>query len=210
MNVMAAVSVNDRWRQCWRSMEQWYIRFGGSSMPHNRSKRCMSGEYETRSQRGEGRATSPWSAQEQQRWRSMSFCCRFWEMGKDIGVTSMKRCSTMASSSKMWRIPWLRWWEETCSSKTKMLLRGQCILMERLERDLEGRGVAIHGEGNGRRRGGGCCFFFVERKEGELELQPWGKERRRGAQLMEEEEEMGCSFSGACVRERGGDEGGIL
>ena len=49
--------------------------------------------------------------------------------------------------------------------------------------------------------------FFVERKEGELELQPWGKERRRGAQLMEEEEEMGCSFSGACVRERGGDEG---
>jgi hypothetical protein len=81
--------------------------------------------------------------------------------------------------------------------------------MERLERDLEGRGVAIHGEGNGRRRGGGCCFFFVERKEGELELQPWGKERRRGAQLMEEEEERGCSFSGACVRERGGDEGGF-
>ena len=52
-----------------------------------------------------------------------------------------------------------------------------------------------------------AAVFFVERKEGELELQPWGKERRRGAQLMEEEEEMGCSFSGACVRERGGDEG---
>jgi hypothetical protein len=27
--------------------------------------------------------------------------------------------------------------------------------------------------------------IFVERKEGELELQPWGKERRWGAHLME-------------------------
>jgi hypothetical protein len=51
--------------------------------------------------------------------------------------------------------------------------------------------------------------IFVERKEGELELQPWGKERR-GAHLMEGGKEMGCSFSGACVRERGGDEGGFI
>jgi DNA-binding IclR family transcriptional regulator len=52
--------------------------------------------------------------------------------------------------------------------------------------------------------------IFVERKEGELELQPWGKERRRGAHLMEGGEEMGCTCSGACVRERGGDEGGFI
>jgi len=52
--------------------------------------------------------------------------------------------------------------------------------------------------------------IFVERKEGELELQPWRKERRSGAHLMEGGEEMGCSFSGACVRERGGDEGGFI
>jgi len=36
------------------------------------------------------------------------------------------------------------------------------------------------------------------------------KERRMGAHLMEGGEEMGCSFSGACVRERGGDEGGFI
>ena len=58
-----------------------------------------------------------------------------------------------------------------------------------------------------------CCWariHFCGEKGGRVGAAALGKERRRGAHLMEGGEEMGCSCSGACMRERGGDEGGFI